>query len=136
MVKLSTPFSKYLERNLPKKWTKRIERYSANKLFWSESNWQIVLRAYLLQVIIHSTIIVSIILLSSTYVLPKRLKIRPCNCVALLTLIIISPFICAVFAQSCNWSGKWTFKTEKISRSNFMMVFLRAILTLVFLGFY
>jgi CPA2 family monovalent cation:H+ antiporter-2 len=30
MVKLSTPFSKYLERNLPKKWTKRIERYSAN----------------------------------------------------------------------------------------------------------
>jgi CPA2 family monovalent cation:H+ antiporter-2 len=35
----------------------------------SESNWQIVLRAYLLQVIIHSTI-VSIILLSSTYVLP------------------------------------------------------------------
>jgi CPA2 family monovalent cation:H+ antiporter-2 len=50
MVRWSTPFSEYLSHKLPRKWIKRIERFSANaQSIKSVSNWQIVLRAYLLQ---------------------------------------------------------------------------------------
>jgi CPA2 family monovalent cation:H+ antiporter-2 len=138
MVKLSTPFSKYLERNLPKKWTKRIERYSANtQAIRSESNWQIVLRAYLLQVIIHSTIIASIILLSSTYVLPLLNDSKFAHVIAaLLTLIIISPFLYALSLRRVAIDQvNELLKQRKYRGPIFMMVFLRAILTLVFLGF-
>jgi CPA2 family monovalent cation:H+ antiporter-2 len=55
MVRWSTPFSEYLSHKLPRKWIKRIERFSANaQSIKSVSNWQIVLRAYLLQIAIHS----------------------------------------------------------------------------------
>jgi CPA2 family monovalent cation:H+ antiporter-2 len=71
MVKISTPFSIYLEKKLPRRWVKRIERYSANtEAIKSVSTWQIVLRAYLIQVVILSIIIVAIISLTSKYILP------------------------------------------------------------------
>jgi CPA2 family monovalent cation:H+ antiporter-2 len=71
MVKYAVPFSDFLEKKLPKRWVKRIKLYSSNtEEIKSESNWRIVLRSYLTQVIIHSIIIIAIILLSSNYLLP------------------------------------------------------------------
>jgi CPA2 family monovalent cation:H+ antiporter-2 len=138
MVKFSTPFSEFLENNLPKKWVKRIERFSANtQSIRSESNWQIVLRAYLVQVLIHSTIIASIILLSSTYVLPLLKESMFAHViVALLTLVIISPFLYALSLRRVAIDQvNELLKQRKYRGPIFMMVFLRAILTLVFLGF-
>ncbi|MFT7351409.1 MAG: CPA2 family monovalent cation:H+ antiporter-2 [Flavobacterium sp.] len=138
MVKFSTPFSEFLENNLPKKWIKRIERFSANtQSIRSESNWQIVLRAYLVQVLIHSTIIASIILLSSTYVLPLLKESMFAHViVALLTLVIISPFLYALSLRRVAIDQvNELLKQRKYRGPIFMMVFLRAILTLVFLGF-
>ena len=138
MVKLSTPFSLYLERKLPKRWTKRIERYSANaQAIRSESNWGIVLRAYLVQVIIHSTIIASIILLSSTYVLPLLNGSKFAHLIAaLITLIIISPFLYALsLRRVAEKQVTELLKVRKYRGPLIMMIFLRAILTLVFLGF-
>ena len=68
MVKFATPFSVYLEKKLPRRWVKKIERYSANTdAIKSVSTWQIVLKAYLTQVIIHSIIIVAIICIRQTF---------------------------------------------------------------------
>jgi CPA2 family monovalent cation:H+ antiporter-2 len=78
------------------------ERYQVTQaIIRSESNWQIVLRAYLLQVIIHSTIIVSIILLSSTYVLPLLNDSKFAHVIACFANFgVISPFFYALsFAQ-------------------------------------
>ncbi|MGK4568816.1 cation:proton antiporter [Flavobacterium sp. 3HN19-14] len=45
MVKFSTPFSIFLEKKLPRKWVKKIERFAANaQAIKSVSNWQILLR--------------------------------------------------------------------------------------------
>lgn len=138
MVKFSTPFSIYLEKKLPKKWTKRIERYSANaQAISSESNWRIVLRAYLLQVIIHSTIIVSIIILSSKFVLPMLNSSKFAHIsAALITLIIISPFLYALsLRRVAIVQVNELLKERKYRGPIIMMIFLRALLTLVFLGF-
>ncbi len=98
MVKLSTPFSKYLHRKLPKKWIKSIDRYSANtQAIKSVSKWRIILRAYIVQVVINSVIIVAIILLSSKYILPFTIGSSFGNAIgAVITLIVISPFLWAL----------------------------------------
>jgi CPA2 family monovalent cation:H+ antiporter-2 len=139
MVKLSTPFSDYLVKHLPKRWTKRIERYSANtQAIRSESNWRIVLRAYLVQVIIHSTIIVSIILISSNYLIPMLPESKFAHIiVAFITLIIISPFLYALsLRRVAIVQVNELLKERKYRGPIIMMVFLRALLTLVFLGFF
>lgn len=98
MVKLSTPFSKFLLRKLPKKWIKRIDRYSANtQAIKSVSKWRIILRAYIIQVVINSVIIVALILLSSKYILPLTIGSNFGNAIgAVITLIAISPFLWAL----------------------------------------
>lgn len=138
MVKFSTPFSAYIEKQLPKKWAKRIERYSANtQAIRSESNWRIVLRAYLIHVIIHSAIIVSIIVLSSTYVLPLLNGSKFAHIIAaFITLVIISPFLYALSLRRVAIEQvNELLKVRKYRGPIIMMVFLRAILTLVLLGF-
>jgi len=64
LIKYSDPFSDYLEKKLPKKWVKNINRYSVNaQAIKSVSTWQLVLRASITQIILHTIIITAIILL-------------------------------------------------------------------------
>jgi len=117
MIKFSAPFSDYLVKKLPRKWTKRIERYSANaQSIKSASNWQIVLRAYITQVVIHSVIIIAITLLSTRYFLPLVITTNHGNeLAAVITLVVLAPFL-------------WALSLRRV-------VLLRFILALVYIGF-
>lgn len=98
MIKSATPFSEFLENKLPKKWVEKIDSYSTNtQAIKSISKWQVILSANIKQVIIHSTIIIAIILLSSRYISPLVEDSKFGNAIAaLVTLIIIAPFIWAL----------------------------------------
>lgn len=138
MVKFSTPFSEYLERHLPRKWTKRIERYSANaQSIKLVSNWQIVVRAFLTQAIIHSAIIVAVILVSSKYLLPFVEGFHFGKMVgALITLIIISPFLWALSLRRVAANEVAILREEgKYRGPILMMILLRMVLTLFYIGF-
>lgn len=137
MVRWSTPFSEYLSHKLPRKWTKRIERFSANaQSIKSVSNWQIVLRAYLLQIAIHSIIIVAAILLSSTYLLPIVSGNRFGHVLgALITLVAISPFLWALSLRRVAVEQVIVLLQQRKYRGPiFMMVLFRFVLSLFFLG--
>jgi len=138
MVKLSTPFSGYLERKLPRRWVKRIERYSANtEAIKSVSTWQIVLRAYLTQVIIHSIIIVAIILLSSKYLLPLVEDSRFGNAIAaLITVVILSPFLWALSLRRVAVEQvQELMQVRKYQGPIIVLVFFRIALSLFYMGF-
>ncbi len=138
MVKFATPFSEYLERHLPRKWTKRIERYSANaQSIKLVSNWQIVVRAFLTQAIIHSAIIVAVILVSSKYLLPFVEGFHFGKVVgALITLIIISPFLWALSLRRVAANEVAILREEgKYRGPILMMILLRMVLTLFYIGF-
>lgn len=138
MVKFSTPFSEYLERKLPRKWTKRIERYSANaQSIKLVSNWQIVVRAFLTQVIIHSVIIVAVILLSSKFILPLVKDSQFGNIIAaLITLVILSPFLWALSLRRVAVKEVAILREERKYRGPIlMMILLRMVLTLFYIGF-
>jgi CPA2 family monovalent cation:H+ antiporter-2 len=138
MVKWATPFSEYLTRILPRKWTKRIERYSANaQAIRSATNWQIVLKAYLTQVVIHSVIIVAVILLSAKFVLPLTKGSQFGNVLAALgTLFVISPFLWALSLRRVAVKEVQILMEERRYRGPIvMMVLFRFVLTLIYLGF-
>ena len=138
MVKLSTPFSIYLEKKLPRRWVKKIERYSANTdAIKSVSTWQIVLRAYLTQVIIHSIIIVAIIILSSKYILPLVSASRFGNAIAaLITVVILSPFLWALSLRRVAVEQvQELMQVRKYQGPIIVLVFFRIALSLFYMGF-
>ncbi|WP_188051223.1 cation:proton antiporter [Flavobacterium sp. GP15] len=137
MIKFSTPFSEYLEKKLPRRWIKRIERYSANaQSIKLVTNWQIVVRAFLTQVIIHSVIIVAMILLSSKYILPLVEVTQYGNIFgALITLVIISPFLWALSLRRVAVKEVAILREERKYRAPIlMMILLRMVLALFYIG--
>lgn len=138
MVKFAEPFSSFVEKKLPKKWVKRIQLYSANtEEIKSLSNWQIVLRSYLTQVVLHSIIIVAIILLSSTYILPLVQDSRAGNVIAaLITVVILSPFLWALSLRRVAVQQVQILMEEKKHQGPIiMLVLFRIALSLFYIGF-
>jgi len=138
MVKFATPFSLYLEKKLPRRWIKKIERYSANtQSIQSVSNWQIFLQAYVTQIVIHSVIIFSVVLLSSTYILPLVENSPFGNAIgALITLVIISPFLWALSLRRVAEKEVTELMQERRHRGPIiMMISIRIMIALVFIGF-
>jgi CPA2 family monovalent cation:H+ antiporter-2 len=138
LIKLSTPFSEILEKKLPQKWVKAIDRYSANaQSIRSVSNWQKFLRANFIQIIIHSVIIIAIILLSSKFIFPLVENSEFGNAItALITLIIISPFLWALSLRRVALEEVNELRKERRYKGPMLMVILfRMMLTLFYLGF-
>lgn len=138
MIKLSAPFSEYLAKKLPRRWTKRIERYSANaQAIKTVSNWQIVLNAYLIQVIVLSVIITAVILLSSKFILPLVEDYHFGNALgALITLAVLSPFLWALSLRRVAVNQVAILLQERKSRGPMAMLFLfRILLSTFFIGF-
>jgi CPA2 family monovalent cation:H+ antiporter-2 len=128
----------FLERKLPRKWLKKIARYSANtQSIKSVSNWQIVLRAHLLQIVLHTIIITAIILLSSKFVLPLVADSQFGNATAaLITLIIISPFLWALSLHRVAVKEVEILRQErKYNGPIMMMILFRIGLSIFYIGF-
>lgn len=138
MIKMSTPFSEFLSKKLPRKWIKKIERYSANaQALTSASNWQIVIHAYIVQVTIYSVIIFAAILLSSKYILPLVDGFKFGNALgALITLVALSPFLWALSLRRVAVNEVAILMAERKYRGPIVMMFLfRFLLTIFFIGF-
>lgn len=138
MVKAALPFSEYLEKKLPRKWLKNISRYSTNtQAIKSVSTWQIVIRAYLTQIILHTIIILAIILLSSKYAIPFVADIRFANTIAaIITMLAISPFLWALSLRRVAVKEVDILWQERKYRGPITMMFLFRIgLGVFYIGF-
>ncbi|MBC5836522.1 cation:proton antiporter domain-containing protein [Flavobacterium muglaense] len=138
MVKMAVPFSEILERKLPKKWLKNIARYSTNaQAIRAVSTWQIVIRAYLMQIILNTIIITSVILLSANYILPLVADNKFGNAIAaLITIIVISPFLWALSLRRVAVEQvDALYKERKYRGPILMMIFFRMGLALFYIGF-
>ena len=101
LIKQSGPFYTFIERILPTRWTKAITRYSSTtQQLSSYSDWRVLLRAYVMNFVIHSVIIVGLILLSQKYLFPftetfgDGANARVIT--VIITLLLIAPFIWAL----------------------------------------
>ncbi|AOZ98274.1 MULTISPECIES: cation:proton antiporter domain-containing protein [Flavobacterium] len=138
LVKMADPFAGYLEKKLPRKWIRRIDRYSANaQAIRSVSTWQVVIRAHLLQIVLHTIIITSVILLSSKYVLPLVENSKFGNAIAaLITIVIISPFLWALSLRRVAVKEvDQLFEERKYRGPILMLFFIRMGLAVFYIGF-
>ncbi|MBC7555472.1 MAG: hypothetical protein H7195_00745 [Chryseobacterium sp.] len=135
MIKYSLPFSEYLAQNLPRKLTKRIERYSAStQAIKTVSLWQTVINAFLIQVIVLVVIILAIILLSSRYIEPLVDDYHFGNVLgALITLSIIAPFLWALAFRRVAIAEVEQLMQDRKSRGPLTMLFFIRILLSIFL---
>lgn len=137
MIKYSLPISEFLEQHLPRKWTKRIERYSASTQAIKTVNlWQTVINAFLLQVTLLVVIILAIILLSARFLQPLVEGYHIGNSfVALITLAMVSPFLWALAFRRVATSEVELLMLDRKSRGPLtMLFFIRILLTLFFVG--
>ncbi|MGH2666475.1 cation:proton antiporter [Flavobacterium sp.] len=138
MVKLSTPVAIFLEKKLPRKWVKTFEQYSANAdAIRTVSTWQKALRSYLMQIILHSIIIIAIVLLSTEYILPLVAGSKFGHSIAaLITLILLSPFLWALsFRRIAAEEVTELFQNRKYRGPIVVLIFFRIALGLFFIGF-
>ncbi|MCG2611778.1 cation:proton antiporter [Flavobacterium sp. SM15] len=138
MVKLGTPLALILEKKLPRKWVKSIANYSANaEEIKTVSTWQIVLRSFLFQIVLHSIIILGIILLSTRYLLPLVEGSRFGHALAALaTLIVVSPFLWALSLRRIAIKEVTELFDNRKSRGPIVvLIFMRMALGLFFIGF-
>jgi CPA2 family monovalent cation:H+ antiporter-2 len=137
MIKYSLPFSEYLAQKLPRKWTKRIERYSAStQAIKTVSLWQTVINAFLIQVIVLVVIILAIILLSSRFILPLVHDYHLGNSLgALIILVIVSPFLWALaFRRVAVEEVKELMHDRKSRGPLTMLFFVRILMSVFFIG--
>ena len=137
MIKYSLPFSEYLSQKLPRKWTKRIERYSAStQAIKTVSLWQTVINAFLIQVIVLVVIILAIILLSSRFILPLVDDYHLGNSLgALIILVILSPFLWALaFRRVASAEVEQLLHDRKSLGPLTMLFFVRILLSIFFIG--
>jgi CPA2 family monovalent cation:H+ antiporter-2 len=102
LIKQAAPFYSFLERKLPAKWVKSLNRYSSGTQQLSAfSEWRTLLNAYGINLAVHSVILLAIIFLSQEFVYPFILEIFPDLFTAtlitvIITLLLMVPFIWAL----------------------------------------
>lgn len=134
MIKMSIPVYNKLEKILPNKFIKAIESYSSSsQTIKATSNWVLFLRASIIQIIIHSVLIIAIILLSSRVFLPMVNGSQWANvAIATGTLLCIAPFLYALSLRKVATKPYEELKAENKFRGPIRIVNLIRILFAVF----
>lgn len=123
LIQASGSFYKHLEKLLPQKWVNNLNRYSSGTQQISAfSDWKRLLRAYILNAIVHSVILISIIALSKNYLDPFILRyfgadVNVTLISVIIGLVLMTPFIWALAIRRIEreaYSNLWL--NRKINR--------------------
>ena len=137
MIKYATPVALFVEKNIPKKWFKKIEVYSANaQAIKKTSIWKKAIREYIFQVVLHSIIIVAIIQLSKKILAPVLLDLKFGNLITVcITFILIIPFLWALAVRKIAQDEVEKLLENKNYKGPIaVLLFIRIIIALFFIG--
>lgn len=137
MIRYSEKYYEFLNRTLPKKWLDRIRNYSlATQRIRVENNWRKLIQSYLIDTLVFSVIIITIILLSTKIISPYFSSIDGSEyLIASLSLLLLFPFLGALAFRR---SGKDSFLIlwqNPFFRGPLIMMYLAKIfLAIIYLG--
>ncbi|RZJ82502.1 MAG: sodium:proton antiporter [Flavobacterium sp.] len=143
LIKVSEPFYNFLTRILPQRWLNAITRYSSSTQgITTFSDWKTLLKAYTFNTIIHGTVLIGIVLLSSRYLQPfvsKHIFNGDNGTIVslIIALIFMVPFLWALAIRRIErkaYSHLWLNK--KYTRGPLIAIeLLRIALAVFFVGF-
>jgi monovalent cation:H+ antiporter-2, CPA2 family len=138
MIKFSEPVYRFIEKILPDKWHQQLTAYSAGaEKIKDVSDWKKLIRFYVMNVIVFSVVIITIILLSTHYFYPVLAGYKWGRVItATLTLVMLSPFLWALAfrrTQRQAYANVW-MKTSQ--RGPLVLLLLtRVLLAVFYIGF-
>ncbi|NLR66290.1 sodium:proton antiporter [Chitinophaga varians] len=143
MIRFSTPMYNWLSKIIPEKWLLALNRYSASsQTLQAESDWRIVLNAYLKVIILNSVVLIAIILLNTYYVGPFIAKYIENQLLAKLIAVVLAiammaPFISALTikkVQGIAYKALWL--DSKYNRGPLVVVeVIRNVIAVLLVGF-
>jgi monovalent cation:H+ antiporter-2, CPA2 family len=138
MIRFSEPAYTYFDKIMPQRWKDALNRYSATTQNMAEiSDWKKILKFYAINVVLFSVIIITIILLSTRFMMPffNNLGWNPLITVVV-TLIFLSPFLWALAfrrTQKQAYANVWL--NANYRGPLFVLLVSRVVLALVYIGF-
>lgn len=136
-IKSSLSYYNFLQKVLPKSWQKRIEDYSySTQTIKSESNWKVFLKANIIQMIIHSVIILGVIVLASRYIIPDAEESQWNQLlVTCIIFAVLSPFLWALALRRVAVKAMEAIKRDRKYKGPVTLVlFIRICLALFYVG--
>ena len=116
-MRLADPIYLWLIKRLPKAWVHGLNRYSASsQTIRGESDWGVMIKAYIRLLLSHSVIIIALILVSRYYLQPFTRSLFNQRWVADLFAVFISLGAMAPFV--------WSLMAKKINRSAYLALWL------------
>ncbi|PRY14370.1 transporter (CPA2 family) [Pontibacter ummariensis] len=141
MIRLSEPLHRKVEAGLPDRWKKALNEYrSGTQTISTTSDWQLVLRSYIINLVIYSVVIVSIIILAARYLSPFILdQVIAGNWGDLLTtaitLVFMAPFLWALAVYHPQKEAEGRIWANKNYRSLIIVLkFVRVSIAILFIG--
>ena len=138
MIRLSEPVYKNIERHLPKDWKIALDKYSVGAQNMEEiSDWKKVLRFYLINVVVFSVIIITLILISTEYIAPLFSNLGFGKLVIIaVTLVILSPFLYALAFRRIQREAYANVWLNASHRGPLLaLLFSRVALSVIYIGF-
>lgn len=138
MIKWSTPVSQKIEAWLPARLTARLNRYSVGAQTVSEeSDWKKLIRFYTINIMVFSVIIITIIFLSTTYLLPWFAHYKGAKEItAFVSFLLLSPFLWALAFRRTQAEAYAKIWSQPLQRGPLVaFILLRIFLMLFYVGF-
>lgn len=142
MIRLAVPTYNVVEKRLPSKWKRMLERYSSgSQTVNHENNWKKLLLAIFRIVAIYSVLCVAVIALSFQFVIPlfrASLPVFWANLAgAVFTILCIAPFLRAIIMKknhSIEFQALW--EDNRFNRAPLIStILLRMVIAVVFVLF-
>jgi monovalent cation:H+ antiporter-2, CPA2 family len=108
LIKFSEPLYLFIERILPEKWVKKLNRYSSStQAIQADSEWKLVLKSYARMAIMNGIVLLALILLTLNFLMPFLREHIGDNMTRsvlglFISLAIASPFLWALMAKRPN----------------------------------
>lgn len=142
MIRLAEPLHLRIESMLPERWKRNLNRYNSGaQTISTTSDWQLVLRSYIINMIVYSVIIIAIVLLSERYLQPFVAEslmngIWGNIITAVITLFFLAPFLWALAVRHPQKEAHARIWANRSYRSLVIVLeFVRVIIAILFIGF-
>ncbi len=142
-MRLADPAHLWLERKLPERWLRVINRYSSGaQSITTKSQWRQAVRSYFSLILINTALVLGIILISSLYLFPLLKANIESRTVArfislIITIVAMAPFLWALTVKridSVSYRMLWLDK--KYNKGPLVvMALMRVLLGILLVGF-
>ncbi|GHA63557.1 cation:proton antiporter domain-containing protein [Pontibacter akesuensis] len=142
MIRLSEPLYRKVEAMLPAKWLASLNEYSSGaQTISTTSDWKLVLRTYIVNLVIYSVIIIGIVMLSARYLNPFVTETLINGnlgdiVTTAITLVFMAPFLWALAVYHPQKEAQGRIWANKNYRSLIIVLeFGRIVIAILFIGF-